>query len=119
MNIKKEQKKSNDQTNDERLHYFFNYINSMFGTNNNPFAGFIKSVMERELMLTLNENTRVSFELFELDYKTCSIEDVKKRYFELAKQNHPDTGGNPVKFQIIAQAKDYCLKYLEEKNESD
>lgn len=43
------------------------------------------------------------YNILELD-KSCTTQDVKKAYMKLAKQHHPDKGGNTEKFKEIANA---------------
>lgn len=42
-----------------------------------------------------------------------STEEVKDRYRGLAKEFHPDTGGNPEDFARLKAASEQCLRYFE------
>lgn len=42
----------------------------------------------------------------------ASEEDIKTRYKNLAKQLHPDVGGNPEDFMKIQKASEEAIKYL-------
>jgi hypothetical protein len=44
-------------------------------------------------------------------------EEVKARYRELAKQYHPDAGGDPENFKKLAEASERSLKYFEQREE--
>ena len=36
--------------------------------------------------------------------KTAEIDEIKKQYRKLAREHHPDKGGNPEKFKKISEA---------------
>ena len=46
--------------------------------------------------------------------KLVSREDVKKQYHFLAKKNHPDLGGDPVRMEMINNAYKLLTTYMDE-----
>jgi hypothetical protein len=53
------------------------------------------------------------FKQLGFDRRPETIEDIKIRYRALAKQLHPDTGGNADDFMAIQKASEDAIKYLE------
>ena len=48
--------------------------------------------------------------------KEASDSEIKKSYRKLAKENHPDKGGDPEKFKQIMKHMKYCLIKIKEPN---
>lgn len=46
--------------------------------------------------------------------KLVSRDDVKKQYHFLAKKNHPDLGGDPVRMEMINNAYKLLTTYMDE-----
>jgi len=46
--------------------------------------------------------------------KLVSREDVKKQYRFLAKKNHPDFGGDPLRMEMINNAYTFLTRYMDE-----
>jgi len=46
--------------------------------------------------------------------KLVSREDVKKQYHFLAKKNHPDLGGDPVRMEMINNAYKLLTTYMDD-----
>lgn len=44
--------------------------------------------------------------------ENSNLDDIKKRYKELAFKHHPDRGGNAAKFREITEAKNRCIAYI-------
>jgi DnaJ-class molecular chaperone len=44
--------------------------------------------------------------------KIPTEQELKKRFRELAKENHPDRGGDPVKFEEISKAHNDAMKLI-------
>jgi hypothetical protein len=49
----------------------------------------------------------------------CTEEDVKHAYRTLAYAAHPDTGGSDTAFQMLAEAYELAMKYLEQHQKKD
>lgn len=57
-----------------------------------------------------------SFEVLGLAV-TATKHEVKKRFKKLARQHHPDHGGDANKFRALMEAKVRCLKFIADKIE--
>lgn len=66
-------------------------------------------------ILYLSSIPNESFQFFSLPI-TCSIEEIKKKFFELSKLYHPDHGGNSEMFIQLVDHKNRCITYLGNKN---
>jgi DnaJ-class molecular chaperone len=49
------------------------------------------------------------WEVFQLNPKTATSEDVKSAFNQLAKEHHPDHGGNPDVFEKLKSMRDSLL----------
>ena len=45
-----------------------------------------------------------------------TIEDVKRKFKELAKVHHPDIGGDELLFKAISNIKQYLIDHIRDKN---
>jgi len=64
-------------------------------------------------MQTPLEEIEYALEILSLP-KLVSREDVKKQYHFLAKKNHPDLGGDPVRMEMINNAYKLLTTYMDE-----
>jgi len=64
-------------------------------------------------MHTPLEEIEYALEILSLP-KLVSREDVKKQYHFLAKKNHPDLGGDPVRMEMINNAYKLLTTYMDE-----
>jgi DnaJ-class molecular chaperone len=64
------------------------------------------------MMQTPLEEIEYALEILSLP-KLVSREDVKKQYHFLAKKNHPDLGGDPVRMEMINNAYTLLTTYMD------
>jgi hypothetical protein len=98
-----ERKKRRDQWNNYDTYGSFGGFNG--------FANFFYNILSRMATTQVPEK-----EFTILDLPIDSTEDeVKKRYWKLALNNHPDKGGSKERFNEITTAKNKCLAYISKK----
>lgn len=60
-------------------------------------------------ILAITDGSKACWDVLGLP-KGATTSEIKKRYRELSKETHPDTGGDEVEFQRLTQAKDEFLE---------
>jgi hypothetical protein len=64
-------------------------------------------------MLTAQSTLPEAFRVLQFTELPESVEDLKKRYHQLAADEHPDKGGSDERFRAIQTAYKDCLRYME------
>ncbi|MFH0752054.1 MAG: J domain-containing protein [archaeon] len=112
----------------EDNYLYFSYKNSTFIEN----LHIVSKIIELETQALLNnkktkeefireftedtdieEKRKEARELLGIDENCTDLEEINKKYKELAKECHPDKGGNTEKFQILNRAHKMLKRELE------
>lgn len=89
-----------------------------FNDGTNFFDDFLDDMFSRFLIVLGGYNTVPHTDFVVLGITTNStVEQIKKRYKELAFQHHPDKGGSINAFRKITESKNRCLAYASQHQE--